>query len=117
MGHAIECGHCGPLLRQAAQDLADEETGQETAQMNTLASQTGQWQSETARTLRQAAHARSSNAVRNETTPSPWQYLFRRRILILASSSVLVLTAAVLFAWIYFRQKPDVLIQRAFVEK
>lgn len=115
--HAIQCEHCGPLLRQAAEDMADEETDQETAQMNTLASATGRWQSETARTLRQAARAQSSSTVGQQTPPSPWQYLFRSRILILASCFVLVITAAVLVAWIYFRQEPDVLIQRAFVEK
>jgi tetratricopeptide (TPR) repeat protein len=51
MKHASQCGHCGPLLKQAVASLAEEVTQREEALLSTLRSVEPDWQSRMARSL------------------------------------------------------------------
>ena len=51
MIHASQCGHCGPLLKQAAEALAVEVTRREEALLSSLRSVQPDWQSRMAQTL------------------------------------------------------------------
>jgi CHAT domain-containing protein len=57
MKHAAQCGHCGPLLRAAAETLSDEVTLHEEALLANLSSASSGWQSQMARVLRQSAES------------------------------------------------------------
>lgn len=52
MKHAAQCGHCGPLLKNAAETLADEVTPSEEALLASLSSAKPEWQRNMASTLR-----------------------------------------------------------------
>ena len=52
MKHAAKCGHCGPLLRKAAETLADETTPREETLLASLSSARPEWQKNMAQTLR-----------------------------------------------------------------
>jgi CHAT domain-containing protein/tetratricopeptide (TPR) repeat protein len=69
MKHAAQCGHCGPLLKNAAETLADEATpGEETA-LASLSSRRPAWQRNMASTLR-------SNVQERKQRRSWWRALF-----------------------------------------
>jgi CHAT domain-containing protein len=55
MIHASQCGHCGPLLKQAAEALAIEVTRREEALLSSLRSVQPDWQSRMAQTLSTAS--------------------------------------------------------------
>jgi CHAT domain-containing protein/tetratricopeptide (TPR) repeat protein len=71
MKHAAQCGHCGPLLRRAAETLADEATPGEEALLASLSSTRLEWRKDMAETLRNGAQVRE----RKETVWW-WQTLF-----------------------------------------
>jgi CHAT domain-containing protein/tetratricopeptide (TPR) repeat protein len=52
MKHAAQCGHCGPLLKNAAETLADETTPSEETLLSSLGSSRSEWQKNMAATLR-----------------------------------------------------------------
>jgi CHAT domain-containing protein/outer membrane protein assembly factor BamD (BamD/ComL family) len=52
MKHAAQCGRCGPLLKNAAETLADETTSSEETLLNSLSSARPEWQKNMAATLR-----------------------------------------------------------------
>ncbi len=62
LNHAAECDHCGPLLRQAKDDFADDLTPEEASRITSLLSANTDWQ-------RRLAH--SIGTVREHTRPAP----------------------------------------------
>jgi CHAT domain-containing protein/tetratricopeptide (TPR) repeat protein len=58
MKHATQCGHCGPLLRNAAETISDEATPHEEEMLATLGSAGTDWQRDMAETLRRSIQGR-----------------------------------------------------------
>ena len=64
MKHAAQCGHCGPLLKNAAETIADEATPSEEALLASLQSARPGWRKNMAATLR--------DSVRDRQPKSSW---------------------------------------------
>jgi CHAT domain-containing protein/tetratricopeptide (TPR) repeat protein len=64
MKHAAQCGHCGPLLKNAAETLADEATPGEEALLASLQSARPEWRKNMVATLR--------DSVRDPQPKSSW---------------------------------------------
>jgi CHAT domain-containing protein/cytochrome c-type biogenesis protein CcmH/NrfG len=58
MKHAAQCGHCGPLLKNAAEALVDEATPSEDALLMSLQSARPEWRKNMAATLRDSMRDR-----------------------------------------------------------
>ena len=69
MKHAAQCGHCGPLLKSAAETLADEVTSSEEQMLASLSSARPEWQKEMAQTLQESTQDRKER----KDTASWWQ--------------------------------------------
>lgn len=65
MKHAAQCGHCGPLLKNAAEALSDEATSGEEALLASLNSARPEWQKNMAATLRDDTGAKDLDRMRN----------------------------------------------------
>jgi len=59
--HASQCGHCGPLLKEAMDTLSDEVTPSEEQMLASLRSARSDWQGRMARTLQGKAPERTSS--------------------------------------------------------
>jgi CHAT domain-containing protein/cytochrome c-type biogenesis protein CcmH/NrfG len=93
MKHAAQCGHCGPLLKKAAEALVDEATPGEEALLSSLQSARPEWRKNMAATLRDSVRDRRPK-------PSWWQGLFAWSTPAYAFAGVI---AVVLVAWIGVR--------------
>ena len=60
MKHAAQCGHCGPLLKNAAETLSDEVTPSEETLLASLSSARPEWQRNMAATLRGNVQVRAA---------------------------------------------------------
>ncbi|HXC43368.1 MAG TPA: CHAT domain-containing protein [Candidatus Dormibacteraeota bacterium] len=69
MKHAAQCGHCGPLLKKAAEVLVDEATPGEEALLASLQSARPEWRENMVATLRDSARDRQQK-------PSWWRASF-----------------------------------------
>jgi CHAT domain-containing protein/cytochrome c-type biogenesis protein CcmH/NrfG len=58
MKHAAQCGHCGPLLKSAAEALVDEATPSEEALLASLQSARPEWRKNMSATLRESVRDR-----------------------------------------------------------
>ncbi len=67
--HAAQCGHCGPLLKNAAETLADEVPTPEQMLLASLSSAQPEWQRNMASTLRGSVQNR-------QQSPSWWRTVF-----------------------------------------
>jgi CHAT domain-containing protein/tetratricopeptide (TPR) repeat protein len=99
MKHAAQCGHCGPLLKNAAETLVDETNPSEEAWVASLRSTRPEWRKNMAEKLRAYAEADDRGREKKEKTPW-WQVLFsgHRPAFALAG-----LAAAVLAGWLGVR--------------
>ncbi|MGO9169268.1 MAG: tetratricopeptide repeat protein, partial [Candidatus Sulfotelmatobacter sp.] len=93
MKHAAQCGHCGPLLKNAAEALVDETTPSEEAWLSSLRSARPEWRKNMAATLRASAGAKDSSREKKEGVQW-WQALLSwpRPAFALAGIAVAVLT-------------------------
>jgi len=66
MKHAAQCGHCGPLLKNAAEALVDEKTPDEEAWLASLRSARPEWRKKMAETLRNSAGAKDRSRAKEE---------------------------------------------------
>ena len=64
MKHAAQCGHCGPLLKSAAEALVGEATPSEEALLASLQSARPEWRKNMAETLRDSVRDRQPKASR-----------------------------------------------------
>jgi len=69
MNHAAQCGHCGPLLKNAAETLSDEVTPREETLLASLSSARPGWQRKMASTLR-------GNVQERQEKSSWWRAIF-----------------------------------------
>jgi tetratricopeptide (TPR) repeat protein len=63
MKHAAQCGHCGPLLKNTAEALADEATPSEEALLASLQSARPEWRKNMAATLRDSVRDRQPKSL------------------------------------------------------
>lgn len=78
ISHAAECGRCGPLLREAAEDLAGDPTPEELAQIGRLF--TPEWRGKMARAMNTAASGVTTTpTVPNERRSAGWLDWLGRR--------------------------------------
>jgi len=90
MVHAAQCGHCGPLLRQAAETLSDEGTDQENAILASLDSAQPVRQRQIAETLRRGR----AMPVRPSSEVSWWHgFLFGWRPVLAAAALAVIVVA------------------------
>ena len=71
LSHAAECDHCGPLLRGAVEDFADELTPGEQAGVMDLGSSTPEWRNSLVVNLVSRAHPQESGLIENPARSSP----------------------------------------------
>jgi CHAT domain-containing protein/cytochrome c-type biogenesis protein CcmH/NrfG len=116
MKHAAQCGRCGPLLKNAAETMADETTPSEETLLNSLSSARPEWQRNMAATLRAGAGPQDDSREKKEGVQW-WQALFSWPRPVFALAGV---AAAVLAGWLGLRmlQPPstDQLLARAYTE-
>lgn len=93
MKHAGQCGHCGPLLKNAAETLSDEVTPTEETFLASSSSANLQWQRNIASTLR-------GNVQGRHGTPSWWRAMFPWPN---PAYAVVGITAVAVVAWIGLR--------------
>jgi tetratricopeptide (TPR) repeat protein len=93
MKHAAQCGHCGPLLKSAAETLADDVTPSEERLLAALSSARPEWQMSMASTLRSRVQERHAK-------PPWWRAVFARPTPVLAFAGM---AAIVIVAWIGMR--------------
>jgi len=110
LNHAAKCEHCGPLLREAAADLAEELSAEDEKRINQLRTASPEWQRGFAQQL--SMGARPSGA-------APWwKSIFTLPRLALAAGLV---SAAAFALWlsISFSKTPsaDRLLAQAYAEK
>jgi CHAT domain-containing protein len=114
MKHAAQCGHCGPLLKNAAESLVDEATPSEEALLASLQSASPDWQAQMAEALRRTGEPLRAA----EAGPSFWSGLFFWLRPAFAAAALAVLIAAV---WIGVRwPRPagaEELIAQAYTEQ
>jgi CHAT domain-containing protein/tetratricopeptide (TPR) repeat protein len=99
MKHAAQCGHCGPLLKNAAEALVDETTPSEEAWLASLRSARPEWQKNVAATLRISAGAKDRSREKKDGAPW-WQALFSSPRTAFALAGIAV---AVLAGWLGLR--------------
>jgi CHAT domain-containing protein/tetratricopeptide (TPR) repeat protein len=111
MKHAAKCGHCGPLLKNAAETILDETTPSEEALLASLRSARPEWRSDMAAKLR--------DSVRDRRRGKLWMpgLLFWRR----ATFVVATLAALVVAVWVGSRAlrplSADQLLAQAYTER
>ena len=119
LGHAVDCDHCGPLLRQASADFTEGLTPEEETKIAGLRSSTSEWQGTLAARL-------SSRVVLDLTKRIPQPDGKPSRLAAFLSPRRLAFTAAVaallIFgAWLAFHlgdgRSPEQLIANAYAEK
>jgi tetratricopeptide (TPR) repeat protein len=93
MKHAAQCGQCGPLLKSAADTLADEVTAGEETLLASLRSARPEWQRNMASTLR-------SNVQERQQKASWWRAIFAWPTPVYAFAGV---AAVAIVAWIGLR--------------
>ena len=117
MKHAAQCGHCGPLLKNAAEALVDEITPDEEAWLASLRSARPEWRKNMAETLRSSAGTKDSSREKKEDAPR-WQALFSwpRPAFALAGIAV-----AVMAGWLAVRMlrppSAEQLLAQAYTER
>jgi len=78
MKHAAQCGHCGPLLKNAAEALVEETTPNEEIFLASLPSASQEWRRRMAETLRRGSAGKDLGRGQDEKSESEarWQVLF-----------------------------------------
>ena len=94
--HAAQCGHCGPLLRNAADTLSDEVTPNEEEVLASLSSTCSGWRRSMAKTLRGSVQDRQPH----KQNASWWQGFFSWPRLGFALAGI---TAVIVAGWLGVR--------------
>lgn len=88
MKHAAQCGHCGPLLRAAAETLSDDATQAEEALVASLSSARPEWQSRMVETLQSTGRPQRMGKQKTSVWRGP--FLWPRPAYALATVALLV---------------------------
>jgi CHAT domain-containing protein/tetratricopeptide (TPR) repeat protein len=78
MKHAAQCGHCGPLLKNAAEALVDEPTPSEEAWLASLPSARPEWRKNMAENLRGSTGSRASSGAKERVREKEEGALWRQ---------------------------------------
>ncbi len=117
MKHAAQCGHCGPLLKNAAEALVDETTPSEEAWLASLRSARPGWRKNMAETLRDSAGVGDSSREKKEDGQW-WQTLFSWQRPAFAFAGIAV---AVIGGWLGVRMlrspSAEQLLAKAYTER
>lgn len=114
LDHAASCDYCGPILRRASEDFANELTPNEQVALGDLESGTLDWQQALAARLANFAHG---NSKQNKPPTLAWTRLFRLpRFAILAGTCAVA--ALILWLGLRFWQplSPERLLAQAYTE-
>lgn len=110
LNHAAKCEHCGPLLREAAADLAEEISLEDDKQIEQLRSARPEWQ-------RDLAHRLSVVAQASGGVPS-WKSIFTLPRLAFVGALASLLAFALWSSFSLLRSpSPDRLLANAYAEK
>jgi CHAT domain-containing protein len=122
MKHAAQCGHCGPLLKNAGEALMDETTPSEEALLTSLQSARPEWRKNMAERLRSRSGPKKIGEKeyirKQEVESSPWrQGLFSWPRPAFAFAGAVV---AIMAAWLGWRAlhppSADQLLAQAYTE-
>ena len=121
MKHAAKCGHCGPLLKNAAEALVDEPTPSEESWLASLPSARPEWRKHMAEQLRAGAATRGALAMeggrekKEKGARRPALFSWPRPVFALAG-----IAAAVVAGWLGMRllrpPSAEQLLARAYTE-
>jgi CHAT domain-containing protein len=101
MQHVRNCDHCGPLLRNAVEDFANDLTSDEKSVLNGLKSTDGEWQRGLAKRLSSVTQPRADD---KKNALQRWKYFaFRPRLLF--STGIFLLIGSVV--WWFARPQPQ----------
>jgi CHAT domain-containing protein/tetratricopeptide (TPR) repeat protein len=118
--HITECDHCGPMLREATEDLNSAESADEAATVMSLQSARPDWQKDLARELA----AKSATVSNGSSVLIPkrwdWRVWFIRRERWLYVSGAAAVLCALIGGWEYWHSRPsyaDRLLVEAYSEQ
>lgn len=113
MKHAAQCGHCGPLLRAAAQTLSDDATPDEETFVASLSSARPDWRGRMADTLRATTKVppRREKGISWLSGLSSWKPAFALAMV------VLVVTVGWLGTRMLYPQSAEKLLAQAYTER
>jgi CHAT domain-containing protein/tetratricopeptide (TPR) repeat protein len=116
MKHAAQCGHCGPLLKNAAEALFDETTPSEEAWLASLRSARPEWRKNMAEALHDGTEAKGGDREKKEGTQW-WQTLFSwpRPVFAVAGGAVVVV-AGWLGMRVLYPPSAEQLLAQAYAE-
>lgn len=131
--HAATCDHCGPLLREYAEDFSDEFSQEEQGALEQLGSASPEWLQQTAQKMMRAAgetgagagaakaagKSRKADKTSAFAAPSPHRSSFWKWALIPATAAVCVLVAFGVW-YRYVRDTPEKvekMMAQAYTEK
>jgi CHAT domain-containing protein/tetratricopeptide (TPR) repeat protein len=118
MKHAAQCGHCGPLLKNAADALVDEATPSEEALLASLQSARPEWRKNMAATLRASLGAKGDDHREKHGGVQWWQALFSWPRPALVSAGIAVALVAGWQAWRALHPpSADQLLAQAYTER
>jgi CHAT domain-containing protein len=95
LNHAAECDHCGPLLRQAKDDFADDLTPEESLQVASLPSANTDWQRRLAQSLNTQGLDNAPEDTRPEPPPSWRGQRFSWKLPVLATAAIALTVIAI----------------------
>jgi CHAT domain-containing protein len=95
LNHAAECDHCGPLLRQAKDDFADDLTPEESLHVASLPSANTDWQRRLAQSLNTQGLENGPEDTRPEPPPSWRGQRFSWKLPVLATAAIALTVIAV----------------------
>jgi CHAT domain-containing protein len=113
MQHAAQCGHCGPLLRDAAEALDETPTTADETVLAHLNNAQPGWQTQMAERLRETS--RLSPVAESRVPPSG--RLFRRRVFALAAVAALLVTAGWFIMRAFGTASPEQLLAESYTER
>ena len=114
--HALSCDHCGPLLKAATEDFADNFSADEKSLIHGLQSSTSSWQKDFAERLSKSKEDHDSRPI---AAASWWSFLrYRPRLIFVAGAAILAALAIWLgLSWIHSPLATDRLLARAYTEQ
>ena len=114
MKHAAQCGHCGPLLKIAAETLSDEISPDEEAVLANLNSASSNWQAQMAETLRSEGIRRRVSL----SAPSFWKTLvYSPRFAFAAGAIVIVVVAGWIGLQVLRPASAEQLLAQAYTQR
>jgi CHAT domain-containing protein/tetratricopeptide (TPR) repeat protein len=113
MKHAAQCGHCGPLLRNATDTLSEEVTSNEERMLASLSSSRPEWQKGMAQTL----HGSTQDRMLRKDSTSAWPGWFSWPRQAFALAALAVVIVALWLGSRVYRPPVEQLLAQAYTER